>query len=403
VRRFLFFTQKRWSKGVEFCFSHPLYSDLVSTGDYLNYVSKLKEWEEHLKSLLPYFDSIRHSKEGLCLRFTLPEGARPLGEERKRGMTLEEVRAVALEVLNFSKRVNEALGIFYSPSTPYALYTKDGGLFFPDLTTEFLLRLVVSTSKLKPLTSLYEFYLFFAPEHFIKGVNNWESFCKNFALFLYYLRYGINPYLDFKRGKLPSFEEYASVKPLLTTEEDPVNVTISKLWKGEVRDYDEVENEIKEWREPDEKPVNEPREKRERLRVRLPKLHVKRAKFPAKLLLLLFFVVVSSPVAYFYATHTRVPDLAGKELWKCYVLGGTFGFKVRVSAEEYSDVYPERTVLSQNPPPRSVIKKGSTVEVTVSKGKEYVELPEVKGKLLSEAEELLKKEGLKVKEIVRLR
>ncbi|MFD1705837.1 Stk1 family PASTA domain-containing Ser/Thr kinase [Siminovitchia sediminis] len=48
------------------------------------------------------------------------------------------------------------------------------------------------------------------------------------------------------------------------------------------------------------------------------------------------------------------------------------GLKIDSSAEEYSDDVPEGVVISQDPAPGSVLMKGSTVKVTISKGQEEI-------------------------------
>ncbi|MFP4546725.1 MAG: PASTA domain-containing protein [Fidelibacterota bacterium] len=59
---------------------------------------------------------------------------------------------------------------------------------------------------------------------------------------------------------------------------------------------------------------------------------------------------------------------------------------------------PPYTVIEQQPLPGNLVKRGRAVFLTITKGKEYVEMPNLIGKALQEAELILDRLNLKVKE-----
>jgi beta-lactam-binding protein with PASTA domain len=53
------------------------------------------------------------------------------------------------------------------------------------------------------------------------------------------------------------------------------------------------------------------------------------------------------------------------------------GFKMVHDTTTYSVTYPESTVIAQNPPPYSKVKRGRRIYVTLSGGERIVEVPRV--------------------------
>jgi beta-lactam-binding protein with PASTA domain/serine/threonine protein kinase len=73
------------------------------------------------------------------------------------------------------------------------------------------------------------------------------------------------------------------------------------------------------------------------------------------------------------------------------------GAKFTVTVQQqFSDTAPEGTVISEQPAANQQAVKGSTVTIAVSKGPEYVELPNVSGKTGEQATALLSDAGLNV-------
>lgn len=89
----------------------------------------------------------------------------------------------------------------------------------------------------------------------------------------------------------------------------------------------------------------------------------------------------------------NIPDLVGKDAETAQAELENLGFEV-VLKEDYSDTVSAGKVIKTSPNANTSHQKGTTVTVTVSKGVEPVEVPDVTGKSLSEATQLLKSAGL---------
>jgi serine/threonine-protein kinase len=74
------------------------------------------------------------------------------------------------------------------------------------------------------------------------------------------------------------------------------------------------------------------------------------------------------------------------------------GLKLGATTYDYSESFPENTIIDQSAAADSRIPKGAFIGVTVSKGRasQEITVPSVVGKSLSEAETILKTAGLKV-------
>ncbi|MEG2936145.1 MAG: Stk1 family PASTA domain-containing Ser/Thr kinase [Clostridium sp.] len=74
------------------------------------------------------------------------------------------------------------------------------------------------------------------------------------------------------------------------------------------------------------------------------------------------------------------------------------GFKVGTITEEYDDEVPVDAVISIDPAPGTMAKKGSTVNIVISKGSKvnYSKAPDLTNKTLSEAESILAVSNLKL-------
>lgn len=63
-------------------------------------------------------------------------------------------------------------------------------------------------------------------------------------------------------------------------------------------------------------------------------------------------------------------DLIGKSLNDAQDIANNNGFKIVVSSSEYSHNYKENVIINQNPEVNTIIKKGDSISVTISKGKD---------------------------------
>lgn len=88
-----------------------------------------------------------------------------------------------------------------------------------------------------------------------------------------------------------------------------------------------------------------------------------------------------------------VPDVVGKQLEEAEQRIVGAGFEVGEITEEYDDSAPAGEVLDQNPLPKANAEKGSEIDLTVSKGPETAEVPQLIGKTESEALKLIQDAG----------
>lgn len=90
----------------------------------------------------------------------------------------------------------------------------------------------------------------------------------------------------------------------------------------------------------------------------------------------------------------EVPNVSGKPIADAEAQLIAAGLTV-VKEEVFNDAAPGN-VVSQAPPPKSMVERGSSVTLKVSKGPEPFDMPDVKGKACSEAKSQLERLGLVV-------
>jgi len=93
----------------------------------------------------------------------------------------------------------------------------------------------------------------------------------------------------------------------------------------------------------------------------------------------------------------NVPLLRGRSLRDAKFSLDRFGLQLGGIIHEYSDVFPENTIIGQSIAADTRIARGSMVAITVSRGKflEETTVPQLVGKTLAEAENLLLEAGLR--------
>jgi len=89
-----------------------------------------------------------------------------------------------------------------------------------------------------------------------------------------------------------------------------------------------------------------------------------------------------------------VPDLIGKDVVYCLELLTDLGLDIKVKDSQYSDTVTNHHVIAQFPGPGAEIKKGRDVNLFLSKGKKYLQLPDLKGDFLEQARLVLEANGL---------
>jgi serine/threonine-protein kinase len=91
-----------------------------------------------------------------------------------------------------------------------------------------------------------------------------------------------------------------------------------------------------------------------------------------------------------------VPDVIGKNFFEAEKILKENYLRVNVMSKEYSDKYPENTVISQAPLPGSKRLEGKIVNLILSLGPEKVNVPDLRNKKLREAKIELQRINLKI-------
>jgi beta-lactam-binding protein with PASTA domain/serine/threonine protein kinase len=94
----------------------------------------------------------------------------------------------------------------------------------------------------------------------------------------------------------------------------------------------------------------------------------------------------------------KVPDVVGTDLTQAKVDLEQAKLVVKEGPKKFDDSLPEGVVIAVDPKPGTEVKAGSTVTVTVSKGKAPITVPNVIGKNINEARTILQQLGLTVVE-----
>ncbi|MDU0967707.1 MAG: Stk1 family PASTA domain-containing Ser/Thr kinase [Actinomycetaceae bacterium] len=89
-----------------------------------------------------------------------------------------------------------------------------------------------------------------------------------------------------------------------------------------------------------------------------------------------------------------VPTITGMSVDDAQKALTAAGLTGAASGEEFSDTVPEGQIISQDPKPGPGLFKGDKVTFVVSKGPEMVTVPNVRGKTMAEAEQMLKAQKL---------
>ena len=95
----------------------------------------------------------------------------------------------------------------------------------------------------------------------------------------------------------------------------------------------------------------------------------------------------------------RVPNIIGLDVEKAKKQVANNNLAFEIERKIYSDKVIEGAIISQIPSPKSLVKQGRFVYVTVSKGKELVAVPYIKGQVSRNAKLNLMKVGLEVGKI----
>lgn len=101
-------------------------------------------------------------------------------------------------------------------------------------------------------------------------------------------------------------------------------------------------------------------------------------------------------LGFFHVEDVQVPDVVNKDADEAQKTLEKAGLRVKILDEIYDVEIPEGNVISQNPKAGEKVKKNRVVTLEVSKGPEIVEVPDVKGQFLRDAQFTLTDSGFKV-------
>jgi beta-lactam-binding protein with PASTA domain len=121
--------------------------------------------------------------------------------------------------------------------------------------------------------------------------------------------------------------------------------------------------------------------------------------FVAFYLFLLLVDRVIMPAVVHSGREYFLPDITNLSLKEAEGILQKRGLSLKVMAEDYNPSKPPGIILSQSPNPQTKVKRGRIVKVVVSKGQKMVQVPNLKGVSLRQAELMLGEEGLEVGEI----
>lgn len=91
-----------------------------------------------------------------------------------------------------------------------------------------------------------------------------------------------------------------------------------------------------------------------------------------------------------------IPDLSSVPLEEARGQLGDMGLKVGSITEQSSDSIAKGSVISTFPSPDTIVKEGTIIDLVISTGKGEVTVPNVLGRRLGEAKDILERAGLKV-------
>ncbi|HHV80428.1 TPA: PASTA domain-containing protein [bacterium] len=99
------------------------------------------------------------------------------------------------------------------------------------------------------------------------------------------------------------------------------------------------------------------------------------------------------------APDVIVPDIVNKSLPEAFNVLKANNLNIEISGLDYSSVIPAGNVISQDPISGTKVKSGRSINVIISKGIEFVNVPNIIGQELGNARKMLESVGLKIGDI----
>lgn len=120
------------------------------------------------------------------------------------------------------------------------------------------------------------------------------------------------------------------------------------------------------------------------------------------LMFMILAVLLDRLVLPLYTKHgfeVEMPDITEFSYNQAKQFLKSDGFKMVIDTTKYSAVYPESTVIAQNPQPFSLVKRGRRIYVTLSAGEKSVYVPKVTGTSVNNVRFLLAQAELSLGEV----
>lgn len=116
------------------------------------------------------------------------------------------------------------------------------------------------------------------------------------------------------------------------------------------------------------------------------------------LVILLFFVCNDIFMPWFVnrGGTVQVPSVAGLPFERAKFNIDSIGLEAHQGDVRTSKDYPMGTVIAQNPPPGSTVKKGRRIYLAISGGEQLVQVPSLNGKTVRDAKFALERNGLRI-------
>lgn len=103
------------------------------------------------------------------------------------------------------------------------------------------------------------------------------------------------------------------------------------------------------------------------------------------------------------ASEIEVPAIQGKDLVKANSILSKAGLRLTVDEGHYSNKFPDRVVISQEPAPGKTVRRDREVLAVVSLGPEKVTIPDLKGKSVREVGMMLNNSHLKLGKVSKIK
>ncbi|MEJ5285619.1 MAG: hypothetical protein CH6_3419 [Candidatus Kapaibacterium sp.] len=135
---------------------------------------------------------------------------------------------------------------------------------------------------------------------------------------------------------------------------------------------------------------------KESIRQLLPYVYVLAAFFVTIVITIIILDKIVFPMLIHSEETLKMPNLIGMKLADAEKTITSLDLKIARVNELYNEQYPPGTIINQSPRPGQTIKKGRDVFITVSQGREEVEVPNLVGQNIRNTRILLRNVGLDV-------